>query len=248
MKVGLEIKADDLNNIIIEDTTIYDSESNTGKSFHSFKASETGSVFVLEYHKNNIESEYLSPIIVDHHSLSRKYQVTIPKDGWFTIHHIVLPTKDCIYSFVEAEMQGITFGYYLDFDNIYDRNRLDQNGNPIKVSIKEVLEGNTNIATTQISSKDYISILNLQKCLVNLCQELFDNLVTSGKCFTTKDNKSELSFKRDLVWMAINVIKYMSKYNMRAEAARIINQLEGCNGICTGNTNAKKVQGCGCNR
>ena len=48
--------------------------------------------------------------------------------------------------------------------------------------------------------------------------------------------------------MAINVIKYMSKYNMKAEAARIINQLEGCNGICTGTNNPEKISGCGCSR
>lgn len=248
MKVGLEIRADNLNNIIIKDTTSYDSESNTGKSFQSFKASETGSVFVLEYHKTDNESEYLSPIVVDHHDLSSEYTVYIPKDGWFTVYHIVLPTKDCIYSFTDEEMEGVTFGYYLNLDSIYDRNRVDQNGNPIKVSIEEVLTGNTNIATTQISSKDYISILNLQKCLVNLCQELFNNLGISGSCFSINSKNSETIFKRDLVWMAINVIKYMSKYNMKAEAARIINQLEGCNGICTGNTNTKKVSGCGCNR
>ena len=41
--------------------------------------------------------------------------------------------------------------------------------------------------------------------------------------------------------MAINVIKYMSKYNMTAEAARIINQLEGCNGICTGTNDSHNI-------
>lgn len=248
MKPGLEIKVDNLNNIVVKDTTVYDSESSVGKSFSSFKQSETGSVFVLEYHRNNNDSEYLSPIIVNSHQPCAEYRIKVPKDGWFTVYHIILPTKECIYSFSEAEMHGITFGYYLDLDNIYDRNRLDANGNPIKVSVKEVLEGNTNIATTQLSSKDYISILNLQKCLVNLCQQIFDNLGAFGKCFTADSDSKELIFKRDLVLMAINVIKYMSKYNMKAEAARIINQLEGCNGICTGTNNPKKISGCGCSR
>ena len=248
MKVGLEIKTDELHNVIIKDTTIYDDEANIGKSFQDFKASETGSIFVLEYHKNDNDSEYLSPIIINHHSLEAEYKVAIPKDGWFTVHHIVLPTKDCIYSFSDAEMHGITFGYYLDLDNIYDRNRVDSNGKPIKVSIEEVLEGNTNIATTQISSIDYISILNLQKCLVSLCLEIFNELGAFGKCFSSKSKESDLTFRRDLVWMAINVIKYMIKYNMRAEAARIINQLEGCNGICTENSKSQKISGCGCNK
>lgn len=247
MKPGLEIRADGLDNIIVKDTTVYDKESNVGKSFSTFKQSETGSIFVLEYHKNDNESEYMAPVIVNIHTECTEYKIKIPKDGWFTVHHIILPTKDCIYTFSEAEMHGITFGYYLDLDNIYDRNRLDSKGNPVKVSIEEVLEGNTNIATTQISSKDYISILNLQKCLVNLCQKIFNNLGAFGQCFKSNTDNSDLIFKRDLVLMAINVVKYMSKYNMKAEAARIISQIEGCNGICTRTNNSQKVSGCGCN-
>lgn len=248
MKAGLEIKVDNLNNILVKDTTVYEPESSIGKSFDSFKQSETGSVFVLEYHKNDNEKEYISPIIINSHQSSSEYKIKIPKDGWFTVYHIILPTKECISSFSEAEMRGITFGYYLDSDNIYDRNRKDDNGNPLKVSISEVLEGNTRIATTQLSSQDYISVLNLQKCLVNLCQQIFNNLGAFGKCFATNSNSKELIFKRDLILMAINVIKYMSKYNMTAEAARIINQLEGCNGICTGTNDSHNIQGCECNR
>lgn len=248
MKPNLEIKGDNFNNIIIKDTTVYKPEDVEGKSFSNFKKSETGSVFVLEYHKNDYESEYLAPIVVNIHTESSEYKVKVPKDGWFTVHHIILPTKDCIYSFSEAEMPSVAFGYYLDLYNIYDRNRLDSKGNPIKVSIEEVLEGNTNIATTQLSKKDYISILHLQKCLVNLCQEIFKNLGAFGKCFSSTTKNNDLIYKRDIVLMAVNVIKYMVKYNMKAEAARIINQLEGCNGICSGTSNSKNVSECGCNR
>lgn len=248
MKPGLEIKVDNLNNIIVKDTTVYAPENSVGKSFNDFKQSETGSIFILEYHKTDNTSEYLSPIIVNKHTIQAQYKIKVPQDGWFTVHHIILPTAECIYSFTDAMMQGVTFGYYLDLDNIYDRNRKDSNGNPVKVSIEEVLNGNTNIATTQISSKDYISILNLQKCLVNLCQQIFNTLNISNKCFDSNSNNKELIFKRDLVLMAINVIKYMIKYNMRAEAARIINQLEGCNGICTGTSDSQGISGCGCNK
>ena len=96
MKPGLEIKVDNLNNIVVKDTTVYDSESSVGKSFSSFKQSETGSVFVLEYHRNNNDSEYLSPIIVNSHQSCAEYRIKVPKDGWFTIYHIILqPDMSC---------------------------------------------------------------------------------------------------------------------------------------------------------
>lgn len=248
MNVGLEFKIDSLNNIIIQDTTKYNTEDESGKSLHSFKASETGSVFVLEYHKDDKESIYLSPMIINNHSQYAEYTIKIPRDGWFTIHHIVLPTREYLESFTRIELKGVRFAYCIDFNQIRDLNNLDDNGNPKKVTIKEVLEGNTNIATTSMIGKDYISILHLQKCLVNLCLEIFKQITKAKGCFSNKFSNSDLVFKRDLVWMAINVIKYMSKYNMKAEAARIITQLEGCNGICTGTSSSEKISECGCYR
>ena len=49
--------------------------------------------------------------------------------------------------------------------------------------------------------------------------------------------------------MGINVIKYMVQFNMLAEAQRILEMLEGCNGICSGNSsNTNKSSGCGCSK
>ena len=118
--------------------------------------------------------------------------------------------------------------YYIDNKVIKDYNHPDS-----KVDLKAILELNPGTSTALIVEKDYISIWNLQKCLVNLCLEIFNNLGAFGKCFNSSSINDELKYKRDLVWMAIHVIKYLTKYNMKAEAARIINQLEGCNGICT---------------
>ena len=43
----------------------------------------------------------------------------------------------------------------------------------------------------------------------------------TGKCYTYNVDK-ELAIKRDLVWMGINVVRYLVQFNMLAEAERII--------------------------
>ena len=49
--------------------------------------------------------------------------------------------------------------------------------------------------------------------------------------------------------MGITVIKYMVQFNMLAEAERIIELLESCNGICSGNpSTTNKSSGCGCSK
>jgi len=48
-----------------------------------------------------------------------------------------------------------------------------------------------------------------------------------------------------MVWMAINVIKYLVEFNQFAEAQRLIERLSSCNGLCGSNKSSRKG-GCGC--
>ena len=247
MKVGLAFKTVNLHTIAVKDTTQYKPESGVGKNLKDFKSSETGSIFVLEQHLNSEDSKYIDSIVISEHNTTGVYEIKVPKDGWYTVHHIVLPTKKCIDTFSDQEIEGITYCYYLDGNTVYNRKLKDVEGNPTKVELEVLIESNTNLTTHQVCGKNCIAILNLQNCLVNLCLEIFKNIDGLGKCFKASTKNSDLIFKRDLVWMAINTIKYMGKHNMFAEAARIINQLEGCNGVCTGVSKTQGIQGCGCN-
>lgn len=247
----IEFQIDSSNNLIIKDTTIYDDPSNPGVSFSSYKKLDSGSIFVLGYHNKNNEIEYIAPFFVNCHNNTDKYKIFIPKDGWITLYHVILPTGEYIDTFSPEEMEGVVYGYYICDGKIYDRNHKDENNRDKEVDLKEVIEGNSDIATTAITSQDYVTIFYLQKCFINICKDIFDNaganggLSDAGACFKSKSDNTLIS-RRDIIWMAINVIKYLVKYNMKAEATRIINQLEGCNGICTQTSNYKNVQGCGC--
>jgi hypothetical protein len=53
-----------------------------------------------------------------------------------------------------------------------------------------------------------------------------------------------LILKRDLVWAALNVIQYMIDFNQLAEAQRLLERINGCNGLCSSEDTGDK--GCGC--
>ena len=58
---------------------------------------------------------------------------------------------------------------------------------------------------------------------------------------------SDLIFRRDLVWMAINVIKYLTECSQLAEVERIIEIIKGCNSLCSNDKySMKSYAGCNC--
>ena len=244
MTPQMEIHIDSHNTMIIKDTTQYDKTSDGS----NFAKEDSGSVFVLSYHYKD-DTEIVETKYVNVHKDPLIYSMEVPKDGWLTIHHIILPTKELIESRTNNTLQKNI--YFISNNKIYKISRVtsETDGNIYEEvsDIKTILTANPDSNNVTIQEKDYMSVWNLRQCLASICLEIFNNLDAFGKCFNSKSVDSELKYKRDLVWMALHVIKYLSAFNMKAEAARIINQLEGCNGICT-QTRTKDVRGCGCGK
>lgn len=237
---GIDLKVDDFNNIIIKDTTIYDPSNSEGVDFKNYRKEDTESIFVLEYHYKENYISYNFEHIED-----SEYKIKIPKDGWITIHHLIIPTKKYILD--KLDILNKQYGYYIDEGQVYDIKHTDDKGNPKKVAVEELMLINLKVSTIREVHKECVSIYNMQNCFTNICLSLFDNLGDFGQCFKPKGKNDDLIFRRDIVWMAINVIKYLVRFNMYAKADSIINQIEGCNGVCT-DTLDKTVSGCGCNQ
>lgn len=245
MELNINIITDAHCKVIIEDNTEYLGETSTGTSKGSFKYSDTVSVVVLQHNKT--QDTVVKNPIYDYHT-SDYIEVPVGFDGWFTINYLVLPNK----AWFDRELEkrsGSALGlykivYFVDDGYIYKY----VNGEIDGASIEEVLEVNPINTTISKTSKDYVSICFLQKCYVNLCQQIFNDRGFS-QCWNKNSIDSELVYKRDLVWMAINVIKYLTEFNQLAEVERIIEQINGCNGLCKSNsTYQSKSSGCGCSK
>lgn len=227
------------NQITVTDlSTTYLSEDNTNILLNQFRKSDTSSLIIVTVNKTSGE-EVLTT--------SFGNTVTITEDGWLTINYIVLPTKEWFDS-IDTSLLGIyDIVYYIYQESIYSYSPKTGVTEEL-VSTDDLLNilDSTNLKTTISStSVDQVSIYKLQKCYLNLCQQIFESRAFSS-CWNKNNIDSELIYKRDLAWMALNVIKYMVECNQLYEAERLIETFHSCNGICNDSNSTTNVSGCGC--
>lgn len=80
-----------------------------------------------------------------------------------------------------------------------------------------------------------------------MCQQILNDRGFSP-CWDKNSIDPNLILRRDYVWMAINVIKYMVQFEQLAEAERIIERIGGCNGLCESEFKQLSSGGCGCSK
>ena len=209
------IKTDSEGNIIIMDDIIY--------PIQSMSKEDCISIYIVQ---NNRET---NPRIVYYQVGNPGETFTIPsQDGYLSFCHIVLPNKNYFDS------HSGQFHYWANnLGHIFNRNSEE-------VPVQEVIEVNDNTVIKHIHN--FFSIYHLRKCYVSICQKIFKDKLFD-RCFNNKIN-TQLSYKRDLVWAALNVIQYMIDFNQLAEAQRLLERINGCNGLCSSENTGDK--GCGC--
>ncbi len=230
---------------ISEINTNYLKENSTAVAKNKFRYSDTVSIDVLQLNKSTGQ-QIQNPVFTIRDSKINPVQLQVSFDGWFTICHIVIPNKQWFdkehTKKTDSAINLYTTVYYSDGTKIYKY----INNEITEVSVEELINRNIEDTTISIIKKDYVSVCFLRKCYVNLCQQLFNSNIIS-ECSNNRKDNCDLIFQRDLIWMALNVIQYMTELNQLAEAERIIEQLgRGCNGLCKQTFEQLSKSGCGC--
>ena len=245
MELNINVTTSDSCKIIVSDISTYLAEDFSGTVKGKFKYSDTVSIDVLQHNKTT-ETVYRDPIYTKHDTL-QPINIPVEFDGWFDVIHLVLPSIEWFNREIDKS-EGSALGLY---DLVYFSDGIDiykyLDGNVSQVTIIEVLEVNPINTTVSKTNRDYVSICFLRKCYINLCQQIFEDRGFS-RCWNKNKVDSELIYKRDLVWMAINVIKYLTECEQLAEVERIIETIQGCNGLCVSSNLTSKTNGCGCSK
>lgn len=118
-----------------------------------------------------------------------------------------------------------------------------------KVEIQELLNiietDNNNISRNfEFEKEEFFLDCFLKKCYMNLCRQIFKS-TAFDRCFVNKVD-SQLIYKRDLTWAALNTITFLVEQGNYIEAQRLLEQINGCRGLCPDDGNGTS-KNCGCN-
>ena len=247
MNIDIKVCTSNTCEVIIKDITPtggesgYLPESFTGVATGRFRRSDTVTIDMLILNKTEGQ-EIQTPRF---NTENKVINIPVKFDGWFNVCRVVLPSKEWFERELNKEtgsaIQSYDIVYYSDGKCLYKY--ID--GNSQEATIREITIRNTEGTTISRVSKNYVSICFLKKCYLSLCQQIFNSRGFS-KCWNRSQIESDLVFRRDLVWTAINVIKYRVEFNQLKEAQRVIEQIGGCNGLCKSEFRQTSNHGCGC--
>ena len=192
--------------------------------------------------------DHSDPTEVTHHKFSQG-------DGIYRIHHFVIPTEAWvtdIYFDSENPYTGSynVLVYYSDgklYKSILLQDTDDEESTLISEEITyqdllDMVDEQVN-ASFLYETTTTLCLCGLHECYFHLAMDLLNQ---KGVCNT--DTKQDLIYKRDMVWMGINVINYLLDEGYELEAAAILEKLEGCNGVCSKNLGHKPFVNCGCHK
>lgn len=224
-------------------------------STRNYAYSQTITLNVITSIKSNGEETTQKYEIVKHDiDCIDESDIELPIDGLYEITHIILPNETWL-EYVIGRDKGALDAYNLIY---YYDSKLDSfmkyiNEKSIQASVEEILEVNAippadiqDKTTTIIrGDKNTFCICHLNECFYKLCKNLLWDL--PGRCQNKLDDIKLQIYNRDIIWMAINVIKYLIELSQYYEAQRILEDVTQCGGICKDVD--KQVTGgnnCGC--
>lgn len=212
----MKINTNNNCDIIIFDDTEY--------PINDLSYQDSVSLYVVQENKSSGIINLYTNLNNHQNSTGNPIKLQPKENGYITACHIVLPTNN-------------SNKYWSDGTDIYKT--IDGVTEKLE-NYQELLEMNNPPFYRQI--QNFFSVCYLRKCYISLCQKIF-NARGFERCFQNKIN-SQLIYKRDLVWAALNVIQYMIDSNQLAEAQRLLERINGCNGLCSSEDTGEK--GCGC--
>lgn len=198
---------------------------------NKFKYSETYTLNIIYRHTTD-KDEIVSSVITDHCSYLDEEHIQLKEDGYYTIDHIILPS-------IEVYDESINLDWYVcDGTSVYTRCNSEWKEVAFD-KLADLVETNE-LESTTISgiSLTQFSICHLYECYISKCRTIFESL---SPCAS-----SETYYARDLIWMAINIIKYYVEIGQLLEAQHLLETLNYCGELCS--ENMSQTTNCGCSK
>ena len=215
-KLELKQLQDDLIQVI--DKSEYDCSTFPSK----FLYENTISINYLQ--KITSDSSKVEQVFIAEHNNPDETVFEFSKDGYYRVNHLIIPTREWLDK--------------LDLDNVikFDKIYFYMNGDVFEYNFRNkqatkvdpiLLLGVCDLKTTVFhSEEDFVSINNLENCLINY----INNKFSTFDCSKTVDKNQ--SIKLDYIYMVYNVLDYYISCGDLLEAERILEDFLKCYNIC----------------
>lgn len=211
---------------------------------NKFKYSETCTINLIYKVGTTSDDELLANICTDHCLYLDEAHYALPSDGYYKIYHFILPTESWYESAGEKSLVVMVRDVFTcdpETGKIYKRT----SRNPVRdeQSVEDLIE-QIGLDTNTVSGAMFqqFSICQLYGCYIALCKPVFES--KNYRC-ADKTGLSDVIFKRDFIWMTINIIKYYVEDGLFMEAQRLLEEVNYCGGFCN-ELPVRSESGCGC--
>lgn len=175
-----------------------------------------------------------------HNSLEDCSEFSFTRDGVYRIHHIILPTLNWYSKVLEKKYDLSKYGDLYIYSDERVFKIVNNIWNPIDIKDIPFIDPLIN-ATLTFDIQYTFNSYQLQECYYKFCKSYFDNL--DNIC---DEKDSQFIKNRDLLWMSINVIKYLLDFGRLFEAQKIIEKLYKCSNLCYHTKKIVTNEDCGC--
>ena len=206
------------NRIQVIDKSEYDCSTFPSK----FLYENTISINYLQ--KITSDSSKVEQVFISEHDNQEETVFEFSKDGYYRVNHLIIPTKEWLDKLdLDNVIKFDKIYFYMDGD-VFEynfRNKQATKVDPI------LLLGVCDLKTTVFhSEEDFVSINNLENCLINY----INNKFSTFDCSKTVDKNQ--SIKLDYIYMVYNVLDYYISCGDLLEAERILEDFLKCYNIC----------------
>lgn len=212
--------------------------------YYHFKYSDTVTLNVLRYMGSNPE-EIVNIVYSSHDTESDSVILSLPKDGYYIIDHIVLPTYEWYEKVKDEDLSEYQSIYFSHNNTIYKV----VNGEYIETDVQEIIERNPRRTTLSCEHFQVFSLDRLKHCFVSANKDVVNNFLgtnSSGNSIIKCKSKTVDTFNRDFLFMTIHAIKYLLECGQYEEAQSLLNQMT-CYDFCPNESNFKFTSSsCGC--
>lgn len=238
---GLELDNDEyLDNLIVSTRSYTYTQSITINVLLSYNAQQEETIKDVQVVKHVVDCIDESDMIMEQDGIHEIIHIILPTQEW--LNYVLLHSPESLAAYYGIYYYDTTKSSYMKYtDGVYEQ-----------VSLEEILEINavapediTELTTTIIkSSKSTFCLCKLRECFYKICKSILESYPV--KCPSSDD--STLEYYRDILWMTINVIKYLLEKEQFYEAQRILEEITYCGSICDNLSTTKKSSNCGCSK